>query len=169
MRNRWYFSDIGSVLCKRPNAVAIIKGSNSYSEIKGRVLFHQMNNEVLVRAEIVCLSASLDSYTEPIFAFHIHEGKTCGSPCGDEPFKDAGAHFNPCDCPHPYHKGDLPPLFGANGKAFSMFLTDRFKVADIIGKTVVIHKNPDDFTTQPSGNSGERIACGVIMPLIRAN
>ena len=58
-------------------------------------------------------------------------------PISDEPFKDAGAHFNPCDCPHPYHKGDLPPLFGANGKAFSMFMTNRFKVCDVIGKTVV--------------------------------
>ncbi|MBO5065716.1 MAG: superoxide dismutase family protein [Clostridia bacterium] len=128
-----------------------------------------MNNEVLVRAEIVCLPTNKDLCESPVFAFHIHEGKACGSLCGDEPFKDAGAHFNPCDCPHPYHKGDLPPLFGANGKAFSMFLTDRFKVADTIGKTVVIHKNSDDFTTQPSGNSGERIACGVIMPLMRAN
>lgn len=43
-----------------------------------------------------------------------------------------------------------------------MFLTDRFKVDDVIGRTVIIHDKPDDFTTQPSGNSGEKIACGII-------
>ena len=42
------------------------------------------------------------------------------------------------------------------------FLTDRFTLKEIIGRTVVIHSMPDDFTSQPSGNSGEKIACGVI-------
>ena len=56
----------------------------------------------------------------------------------------------------------MPPLFWNNGYAFQMFLTDRFTVKEIIGKTVIIHDNADDFTTQPSGNSGEKIACGVI-------
>ena len=168
MRNRWYFSDIGSVLCKRPNAVAIIKGSNKYPNINGRVLFHQMNNEVLIRAEIVCLPTSTDKCQDPVFAFHIHDGENCGSPCGETPFEDAGGHFNPCSCLHPYHKGDLPPLFSSNGKAFSMFLNSRFKITEVIGKTVIIHKNTDDLSTQPSGASGERIACGVIMPLMRA-
>ena len=71
-------------------------------------------------------------------------------------------HYNPKDCPHPYHAGDMPPLFGNNGEAFMAFMTDRFTVEEIIGKTVIIHSNPDDFTTQPGGNSGEKIACGKI-------
>lgn len=79
-----------------------------------------------------------------------------------DPFSNAMAHYNPENCPHPYHAGDMPPLFGNQGYAFLMFLTDRFMVRNVIGKTVIIHDNPDDFTTQPSGNSGAKIACGVI-------
>lgn len=46
-----------------------------------------------------------------------------------------------------------------------MFFTDKFKVSDIIGKSVVIHENPDDYRTQPAGNSVKRLACGVIVSL----
>ena len=60
------------------------------------------------------------------------------------------------------HAGDLPPLFGCNGYAVSIFLTDRFLVADVIGKTMILHDRPDDFKTQPAGDAGEKIACGVI-------
>lgn len=72
------------------------------------------------------------------------------------------SHYDPEGCEHPYHSGDLPPLFGNDGLALSIFLTNRFSVGEIIGKTVLIHERPDDFTTQPSGNSGMKIACGVI-------
>ena len=71
-------------------------------------------------------------------------------------------HYNPHGCDHPYHAGDLPPLFETSGLALSAFLTDRFTVDEVIGRTVIIHDQPDDFTTQPSGNSGTKIACGVI-------
>ncbi len=71
-------------------------------------------------------------------------------------------HYNPGGCEHPRHAGDLPPLFGNDGAAVSLFLTSRFSVEDVIGKTVIIHDSPDDFTTGPSGNAGEKIACGVI-------
>lgn len=63
---------------------------------------------------------------------------------------------------HPDHAGDLPPLMRSNGNAFSAVVTDRFTPSDIVGRTVVIHSNPDDFSTQPSGNAGKKIACGVI-------
>ena len=72
-------------------------------------------------------------------------------------------HDNPYHCPHPYHAGDMPPLFGANGYAFSAFLSDRFTVEEVIGKTVIFHEAPDDFVTQPSGNAGAKMACGVIV------
>ena len=57
---------------------------------------------------------------------------------------------------------DLPPLFGSRGYAFSVFLTDRFLLSEVIGKTVIIHENSDDFTSQPSGNAAEKLACGVV-------
>lgn len=80
----------------------------------------------------------------------------------DDPFADTMGHYNPNGCEHPYHAGDLPPLFGNNGIALSLFLTNQFSVNEVIGKTIVIHDHPDDFITQPSGNSGTKIACGVI-------
>ena len=80
----------------------------------------------------------------------------------DEPFADAMSHYDSDDCGHPYHAGDLPPLFGNGETALSVFLTNRFSVDEVIGRAVIIHDRPDDFTTQPSGNSGTKIACGVI-------
>lgn len=116
---------------------------------------------VIVRAEIINLPRGTGICNNPIFAFHIHSGNRCEGNAED-PFADAGSHYNPNNCPHPYHAGDLPPLFSANGRAISVFLTDRFTVREIIGKTVIIHSSLDDFTTQPSGNAGKKIACGVI-------
>jgi Cu-Zn family superoxide dismutase len=97
----------------------------------------------------------------PLLVHHIHEGGKCSGNEND-PFADAGTHFNPYNCAHPEHAGDLPPLFGNKGYAWSSVLTNRFTVSDVIGRTVIIHSRPDDFTTQPAGNSGEKIACGVI-------
>lgn len=56
----------------------------------------------------------------------------------------------------------MPPLFENNGYAYLSFLTNRFQIKDIVGKTVIIHDMPDDFKTDPSGNSGTKIACGII-------
>ena len=72
--------------------------------------------------------------------------------------------MDPEGCEHPHHAGDLPPLFGCGGDAYLSVLTDRFAVPDILGRTVVIHQDPDDFATHPSGHAGARIGCGVIRP-----
>lgn len=61
--------------------------------------------------------------------------------------------------------GDLPPLFVGNGRAWGAVLTTRFRVEEVIGRTVIIHSQADDFRTQPAGDSGSRIACGVIRPV----
>lgn len=63
---------------------------------------------------------------------------------------------------HPNHAGDLPPLLSAGGYAKMTVLTGRFRVDEIVGRTLVIHNGVDDFTGQPSGNSGKKIACGII-------
>lgn len=63
---------------------------------------------------------------------------------------------------HPRHAGDPPPLMMYQGHAHLEVRTDRFRVADVLGRTVVIHSNPDDFHTQPAGNAGTKIACDVI-------
>ncbi|SHH90039.1 Copper/zinc superoxide dismutase (SODC) [Clostridium grantii DSM 8605] len=76
--------------------------------------------------------------------------------------KGAGGHWNPKNQPHGNHAGDLPVLFSNNGVAIMSFFTDKFKVAGIINKAIIIHESPDDYTSQPSGNAGKRLACGLI-------
>ncbi len=153
--------DFISILNGLPAAVADIYGDGEHREINGTVRFYRAPRGVLVRAEISGLSAPVGRCESPVFGFHIHEGAKCSGREGGS-FSDTMAHYNPDGCPHPHHAGDLPPLFGNGGFAFLVFLTDRFTADEIIGRTVIIHSDPDDFTTQPSGNSGKKIACGEI-------
>lgn len=150
-------------LCQRPHAVAQIRGAGEGERIRGCVRFWQTPWGVLVSAEITGLPAEGECKNR-IFAFHIHSGERCAGNESD-PFADTGTHYNPDNCAHPHHAGDLPPLFGNAGYAFQTVLTDRFRVREIIGKTVVIHAQPDDMMTQPSGNSGTKIGCGEIRPV----
>ncbi len=153
--------NIAAFLRRPPSAFANIKGNATYPKIIGTVKFYQLPSGVLVIAEVDGLPTSAGYCQMPIFALHIHEGTSCTGDAID-PFRNVGTHYNPYDCPHPYHAGDMPPLFGANSKAFLAFLTTRFTVDEIIGKTVIIHDSPDDFMSQPAGNAGNKIACGSI-------
>ena len=146
---------------KRPSAFAKIKGSNNYPNINGIAYFYKAKAGVLVLIQINGLPISDEICKKPIFAVHIHSGGSCTGNESDQ-FADSMTHYNPHVCAHPYHAGDMPPIFGVDGICFSAFLTNRFSIEEIIGKTIIIHSNPDDFTTQPSGNSGIKIACGVI-------
>ncbi len=163
MRRKTYFPDFSRFLRfrRRPDAWANILGSDDYPEIAGSVRFYETEEGTLVIAEVLGLPTTEDECSFPIFAFHIHEGNSCGG-AGEVNFPNAGQHYNPTGCPHPYHAGDLPPLFGAGGIAYSAFLTNRFTPSEIVGKTVIIHSSIDDFSTQPAGNAGEKIACGEI-------
>ena len=150
-------------LKQKPTAIAQIKGSENHPEIRGCVNFYQTKKGTLVAAEIFGLPYSSDKCKKDVFGFHIHDGNSCEENKNTEtPFPKSGVHYNPYDCPHPRHAGDLPPLFGNTGYAFSTFLTDRFTVNEILCKTIIIHSEVDDFTSQPSGNAGEKIACGVV-------
>ena len=147
--------------CSRPQAIAHIHGSASYPDIRGTVEFFQTPSGVLVQTLLKGLPHADAPCAGHVFGFHIHEGHCCSGSVAD-PFSNAMGHYNPGGCEHPQHAGDLPPLLETCGYAFSVVLTGRFRVSEIIGKTVIVHSSPDDFTTQPSGNSGEKIACGVV-------
>ena len=149
------------ILRRRPDAQADISGGRENPRLRGSVRFYQTPQGVLVLAEVSGLPDRGGRCEDNIFAFHIHSGGSCTG-CPDEPFADAQGHYNPERCPHPAHAGDMPPLFSNNGYALQAFLTDRFTVREIVGRTVIIHDDVDDFTSQPAGNAGERIACGVI-------
>lgn len=161
MKTTFCFPDYTAFLRQPPHAVAAVSGSEKYPDIRGEVAFFQTCDGVLVRALFGGLPSPKGACNSPVFAFHIHAGGSCTGTDTD-PFADVNGHYNPHGCPHPYHAGDLPPLFGAGGKAFSVCLTNRFTLSEIIGKTVIVHASPDDFTTQPAGNAGTKIACGVI-------
>lgn len=155
-------SYFASLLPQTPGAYAILRGSSAYPNIYGEVRFWETLYGTLVSAEVWGLPSGNSPCTNPVFGFHIHSGTQCTGNYTD-PFADALTHYNPYSCAHPHHAGDLPPLFGNNGYAFSMFLSNRFSVYELIGRTVIIHSAPDDFTSQPAGNSGNKIACGVIV------
>lgn len=143
------------------HAKAQIKGGKNYPQINGTVYFKETKDGILLTAIVDGLPQSKINCKGNFFGFHIHNGASCIGNTNDE-FADAGTHYNPTNCSHPYHAGDLPPLLENNGKAYMTVLINKFKIKDIIGKVVIIHDSPDDFTTQPSGNSGKKIACGKI-------
>lgn len=151
----------------RPAAVAKIKGSREFNHIYGEVAFYNMDNGTLLVSRIHGLPIEGTFCSTPIFAMHIHENGDCTDDT-EEPFPYVGPHYNPVGCEHPYHAGDLPPLFAdKKGFAYSAVYTARFKVNDVIGRSVILHSQPDDFTSQPAGNSGKKIACGAIVSTCR--
>lgn len=146
---------------RTPDAIAKLHGSEAYPDIFGIVRFFQSSEGVYVITSIKELPVGDGPCASRIFALHVHSGESCTGN-EEDAFADAGTHYNPQGCLHPYHAGDLPPVFGNDGRAWSAVLTNRFSVRDILGRTVILHANLDDFTTQPSGNAGKKIACGVI-------
>lgn len=142
-------------------AKAYVKGGKQYPKINGIVTFKETKNGVMLTAKINGLPQSKDKCKGRFFGFHIHEGTSCTGNFTDE-FANAKSHLNPTNCLHPFHMGDLPPLLENNGYAYMRVLTNKFKIEDIIGRVIIIHDSPDDFKTQPSGNSGTKIACGKI-------
>ena len=157
-RTRWFAAAIRE---RRPDAVAVLRGDAAHAGLHGKVSFYDAPGGTLVVAEVSGLPADSDVCGGHVFGFHIHDGKAC-SGTKEDPFAEAGAHFNPGDCPHPQHAGDMPPLFGNRGYAWSAFFTDRLQLDEILGRAVIVHSAPDDFTTQPSGNAGSKIGCGII-------
>ena len=128
----------------------------------GTVTFTQKGDKVAVDALVTGL-------TPGGHGFHIHEKGDCSSGDG----MSTGGHFNPRGKPHAMpatpdrHAGDMPMLVAdASGNATLAVELDVITIGggetDIVGRGLIVHKDPDDFTTQPTGNSGARVACGVI-------
>ena len=131
------------------------------NKVTGTVAFVREPNGIRVTARIQGLA-------EGDHGFHVHEKGDCSAPDGSS----AGGHFNPTNLPHAgrdaqkRHVGDLGNLTAdANGVASVNFVDSHLELSgpnSIIGKAVIVHAGPDDFTSQPSGNAGGRVACGVI-------
>lgn len=151
----------------RRQARAIIKGGPLAPDLKGFVVFTDVPGGTEVYTEITGLPEFKPAkYGDPQigpFGFHIHQYGNCTAGDPDMPFMASGGHWNPANQPHGNHAGDFPVLFSNGGRARMTFFTNKFKVNDIIGKSVIIHESPDDYKTQPAGNAGRRLACGVII------
>ncbi|HVO72495.1 MAG TPA: superoxide dismutase family protein [Ignavibacteriaceae bacterium] len=133
------------------------KGNN----VKGKVTFTKQRNGIKVTADVEGLKPGKHG-------FHIHETGDCSAPDGSS----AGGHFNPGHMNHGAptdsvrHAGDLGNLeAGKNGKAHLEWIDTMISfegMNSIIGKAVIVHEKVDDYKTQPTGNAGARLACGVI-------
>lgn len=140
----------------RPTAAVLIKGSEEYPNLRGKMFFCGISGGTLVAAEVSGLPAD-----SPFLGIHLHNGKACTGNAEDA-FADAGSHLNLDSHSHPLHMGDFSVLLNNGGYALSVFVTDRFSPEQIIGYPVIIHSMPDDYRTQPSGDSGKKIGCGIV-------
>ncbi len=129
----------------------------------GRVTFSQIGSRVIVTAEISNLKPNAEH------GFHVHDKGDCSSGDG----MSAAGHFNPLSKPHgnhtsaERHAGDMPNIKAdANGRASYRAELDVITVSDgptsIVGRGLIVHRDPDDYTSQPVGNAGPRLACAVI-------
>jgi superoxide dismutase, Cu-Zn family len=144
-----------------PNAIARLEPTKG-NATAGTVEFQQRGSKVRVVANVTGLAPNQEH------GFHVHETGDCSSGDG----MSTGGHFNPDGKPHgpqnaPHHAGDMPSLKAdASGNAKAAFELDEVTVAagpkSVVGRGLIVHKDPDDYKTQPTGNAGARIACAVI-------
>lgn len=150
--------DLGS---DRINKAVAVLHPTAGNNVKGLVTFARTADGILVTADVEGISPGKHG-------FHIHALGDCSAPDGTS----AGGHFNPENKPHgaptdtERHVGDLGNITAdANGKAHFEW-TDTFisfsGSHSIIGRAVIVHAGEDDLTSQPTGNAGPRLACGVI-------
>ena len=145
----------------KPTATASLTPTTG-NTARGTVTFTQDGAEVRVRANVAGLKPNAEH------GFHVHEKGDCSSGDG----MSTGGHFNPAGKPHgaqsgEHHAGDMPSLQAdAYGNASASFELKGVSVggagADLVGRGLIVHRDPDDYKTQPTGNAGPRIACGVI-------
>jgi Cu-Zn family superoxide dismutase len=144
-----------------PGAIAKLEPTKG-NTTQGTVRFMQLGSKVAVAGEISGLKPGA------VHGFHIHEKGDCSSGDG----MSTGGHFNPLGAPHgnhdkgAHHVGDLPSLQAdASGVARFSFESDSITLGGatgIVDRGMIVHRDPDDYSTQPTGNSGPRIACAVI-------
>jgi Cu-Zn family superoxide dismutase len=144
-------------------ATAVLE-ARSASSVTGRVDLTESGGQVRGHVELAGLAPNSEH------GFHIHDKGDCSAADASS----AGGHYNPAGAAHgragvpPHHVGDLPSLTAdARGNVHADVLFDGVTLApgpaSIVGRSLVVHRDRDDYTTQPAGNSGPRVACGVIV------
>ncbi|MCK9380706.1 MAG: superoxide dismutase family protein [Sulfuritalea sp.] len=144
-----------------PKAEATLE-PRSGSTVTGTISFQTSGQKIRIEARVAGL-------TPGAHGFHVHEAGDCSAPDASS----AKGHFNPAGRPHGHHgsaerhAGDMPNLVAdSSGKATLSAEVDMLSLTEgpggILRRSVVIHADPDDYKSQPAGNSGKRVACGVI-------
>lgn len=157
MNNLNFYDAFDAMHRHRPVLSALIKGSEKYNSVQGKACFYKYKDGFWFTMDVTGLPVSSEQCPIPFFACHIHEGGSC-----EAGFESTMGHLNMEQCPHPAHIGDLLPLYAREGRASMIYFIEGIDLNLFKGRTLIIHRNHDDFTTQPSGNSGEKMACGVI-------
>ena len=147
---------------ERPALIGIMKGGIGAENAEGPAALFWLPDAMYFQVDFTGLPPA------EVFGLHIHEGYICGEPRNPDTFAEAGKHYS--NCPegmwcgqHPYHAGDLPPIFSdAEGAASMEVYLDKAAAEEISGRVLILHSMRDDFTSQPAGDSGTRIACGVL-------
>lgn len=149
-------------MASMPSARATVAPTQGQTA-SGMVAFHDMGGHVMAHARLSGLKPNAEH------GFHVHEKGDCSAPDATS----AGGHFNPDNQPHgpqdgARHAGDMPNLRAdASGNVDVRIMLHGISVGtggmgDVVGRSVVVHAQPDDYRSQPAGNSGARIGCGVI-------
>lgn len=145
-------------------AMVTISGTNPDTAVNGTISFEQDGDKVEMELEITVPSKANQSV-----AVHIHDMADCG-----DMGKMAGGHWNPTNKDHGkwggdnFHSGDIGNIkLDGEGKGSMDLNTDLWSIGgstqtDILNKTIIVHSGEDDYSSQPAGNSGSRIGCGII-------
>jgi superoxide dismutase, Cu-Zn family len=147
-----------------PETALVVLAGTKDSPVRGELRLTVAEGGVKVAGEIAGLTPGTEH------GFHVHEHGDCSAPDASS----AGEHFNPDNAPHggptanPRHLGDLPNVKAdAAGRATvdATLGGATLRIAgpnNLVGKAFIVHAGRDDYKTQPSGDSGDRVACGVV-------
>lgn len=146
-------------------ATATLVGGPGDTDFKGTVTFTPEGDGVRVVAHL----EGVDQAGQ--HGFHVHETGECTHGEGSKHFTSAGGHFNPTGAEHacpptePRHAGDLGNIEVTNGNGHAEITTTLLSLSganSVVGKAIILHAKADDCKTQPTGDAGDRLACGVV-------
>lgn len=146
-------------------ATATLQGAPEDTDFSGTITVTPEGNGVRVVADV----RGVDR--DGRHGFHVHETGECAHGEGSGHFTSAGGHFNPNNAEHTCppnearHAGDLGNIEITNGAGRADVTTDLLTLSgphSVVGKAIILHANEDDCQTQPTGNAGDRLACGVV-------
>jgi Cu-Zn family superoxide dismutase len=152
-----------SALMPKPTVYQAVLAPTVGNSVAGTLFLSVVPNGVHIHGRLTGLAPG------STHGFHVHEHGDCSAPDAST----AGGHFNPTGSEHgdpaglSHHAGDIPNLVADARGAVDVIMHDVSLATstsdDVLGRALIVHRDTDDYMTQPSGNSGPRLACGVIM------